>query len=165
MWKTCHTAVKLSKVEKYSRGTTICQVPFSVATKYVLYFMVNIEDLTGMGVCLYNHFIADYQREVDSLRSSMSYLCWFETGRKIGVPGEHTTTLIDHHITSIPEKVNFSGIIHTGISGHNLIYGNKKLNPIHKTHKKKKLLFETWKYLMRSISMQTFLLSHGNKLS
>ena len=61
-------------------------------------------------------------------------------GKSIGVPEEHTTTLIDHHIPSIPEKVNFSGIIYTGISGHNLIYGNKKLNPIHKTHKKKKII-------------------------
>ena len=37
-------------------------------------------------------------------------------------------TLIDHYITSTPEKVNFSGIIHTGISDHSLIYGIRKLN-------------------------------------
>ena len=42
-------------------------------------------------------------------------------------------TLIDHDITSTPEKVNFSGIIHTGISDHSLIYGIRKLNSIQNT--------------------------------
>ena len=45
-------------------------------------------------------------------------------------------TLIDHYITSTPEKVNFSGVIHTGISDHSLIYGIRKLNSIENTHKK-----------------------------
>ena len=45
-------------------------------------------------------------------------------------------TLIDHYITSTPERVNFSGIIHTGISDHSLIYGIIKLNSIQNTRKK-----------------------------
>jgi hypothetical protein len=27
-------------------------------------------------------------------------------------------TLIDHYVTSMPEKINLSGVIHTGISDH-----------------------------------------------
>ena len=30
-------------------------------------------------------------------------------------------TLIDHYVTSMPEKINLSGVIHTGISDHSLI--------------------------------------------
>ena len=39
-------------------------------------------------------------------------------------------TLIDHYITSMPEKINSTGVIHTGISDHSLIYGIRKINPI-----------------------------------
>ena len=45
-------------------------------------------------------------------------------------------TLIDHYITSTPEKFNFSGIIHTSISDHSPIYGIRKLNSIQNTRKK-----------------------------
>ena len=38
--------------------------------------------------------------------------------------------LIDHYITSMPEKINSTGVIHTGISDHSLIYGIRKINPI-----------------------------------
>ena len=39
-------------------------------------------------------------------------------------------TLIDHYITSMPEKIYSTGVIHTGISDHSLIYGIRKINPI-----------------------------------
>ena len=39
-------------------------------------------------------------------------------------------TLIDHYITSMPEKIVQSGVIHTGISDHSLIYGIRKINPV-----------------------------------
>ena len=36
----------------------------------------------------------------------------------------------DHYITSMREKINSTGVIHTGISDHSLIYGIRKINPI-----------------------------------
>jgi len=45
-------------------------------------------------------------------------------------------TLIDHYVTSMPEKINLSGVIHTGISDHSLIYGIRKINPIISSRKK-----------------------------
>ena len=39
-------------------------------------------------------------------------------------------TLIGHYITSMPEKINSTGVIHTGISDHSLIYGIRKINRI-----------------------------------
>jgi hypothetical protein len=39
-------------------------------------------------------------------------------------------TLIDHYITSMPEKINSTGVIHTGISDHSLISGIRKINRI-----------------------------------
>ena len=39
-------------------------------------------------------------------------------------------TLIDHYITSMREKINSTGVIHTGISDHSLINGIRKINPI-----------------------------------
>ena len=39
-------------------------------------------------------------------------------------------TLIDHYITSMPEKINSTGVVHTGISDYSLIYGIRKINPI-----------------------------------
>ena len=47
-------------------------------------------------------------------------------------------TLIDHYVTSMPEKINLSGVIHTGISDHSLIYGIRKINPIISSRKKAK---------------------------
>jgi hypothetical protein len=37
-------------------------------------------------------------------------------------------TLIDHYITSMQEKINSTGVIHTEISDHSLIYGIRKLH-------------------------------------
>ena len=47
-------------------------------------------------------------------------------------------TLIDHYITSMPEKIVQSGVIHTGISDHSLIYGIRKIHPVLSTRKKAK---------------------------
>ena len=47
-------------------------------------------------------------------------------------------TLIDHYVTSMPEKINLSGVIHTGIGDHSLIYGIRKINPTISSRKKAK---------------------------
>ena len=39
-----------------------------------------------------------------------------------------SATLLDHFITSNPEKITNSGVIHTGISDHSLIFGIRKIN-------------------------------------
>ena len=41
---------------------------------------------------------------------------------------ETSSTLIDHFITNDPKKIAHSGVIHTGISDHSLIYGIRKIN-------------------------------------
>ncbi|XP_032237174.1 uncharacterized protein LOC116618025 [Nematostella vectensis] len=38
-------------------------------------------------------------------------------------------SLIDHFVTSSPDKINSSGVIHIGPSDHSLIYGIRKINP------------------------------------
>ena len=38
----------------------------------------------------------------------------------------------------MPEKIVQSGVIHTGISDHSLIYGIRKINPVLSTRKKAK---------------------------
>ena len=43
-----------------------------------------------------------------------------------------TMTLIDHIITNTPEKVSDSGVIHTGISDHSLVFAIKKISVIKK---------------------------------
>ena len=50
----------------------------------------------------------------------------------------NSCTLIDQYITSTPEKIVRSGVIHTGISDHNIIYGVRKVNPVLNTRKKAK---------------------------
>ena len=50
----------------------------------------------------------------------------------------NSCTLIDHYITSTPEKIVRSGVIHTGISDHSFIYGIRKINPVLNTRKKAK---------------------------
>ena len=39
-----------------------------------------------------------------------------------------TSTLIDHFITNRPEKISDSGVIHTGISDHSMIFGIREIN-------------------------------------
>ena len=43
-----------------------------------------------------------------------------------------TSTLIDHIITNTPEKVSDSGVIHTGISDHSLVFAIRKIFVIKK---------------------------------
>ena len=43
-----------------------------------------------------------------------------------------TTSLIDHMVTNTPEKNSDSGVIHTGISDHSLIFAIRKLSVIKK---------------------------------
>ncbi|XP_028414633.1 uncharacterized protein LOC114537740 [Dendronephthya gigantea] len=52
-----------------------------------------------------------------------------------------SSTLIDHYITSMPEKILHlqSGVIPTGISDHNLIYGIRKINSVLNTRKANKV--------------------------
>jgi hypothetical protein len=48
-------------------------------------------------------------------------------------------TLIDHYVTSMPEKVNLSGVIQPElVITVNLIYGIRKINPIISSRKKAK---------------------------
>jgi hypothetical protein len=54
------------------------------------------------------------------------------------ITSNSSCTLIDHYVTSMPEKINLSGVIHTGISDHSLIYGIRKVNPIIRLRKKAK---------------------------
>ena len=67
----------------------------------------------------------------------------------------------------MPEKINLSGVIRTGISDHSLIYGIRKINPIISPRKKaKKIEVRNMKrFIINIILMTTFLLSRGNKLS
>jgi hypothetical protein len=43
-----------------------------------------------------------------------------------------TTSLIDHIVTNTPEKISDSGVIHTGISDHSLIFAIRKTSVIKK---------------------------------
>ena len=45
----------------------------------------------------------------------------------------HSSTLIDHFITNIPDKISKFGVIHTGLSDHSLTYGIRKTNICHKS--------------------------------
>ena len=39
-----------------------------------------------------------------------------------------TSSLIDHIVTNTPEKISVSGVIHTGISGHSLVFAIRKIS-------------------------------------
>ena len=43
-----------------------------------------------------------------------------------------TTSLIDHIVTNTPEKISDSGVIHTGISDHSLVFAIRKISVINK---------------------------------
>ncbi|RUA05885.1 MAG: hypothetical protein DSY43_03475, partial [Gammaproteobacteria bacterium] len=53
---------------------------------------------------------------------------------------DRSSSLIDHFVTSSTEKINLSGVIHTGISDHSLIYGIRKINPFRNTRDKAKTI-------------------------
>ncbi|EDO38533.1 predicted protein [Nematostella vectensis] len=48
----------------------------------------------------------------------------------------HSKSLIDHFVTSCPDKINSSGVIHLGLSDHSLIYGIRKINPYKSSREK-----------------------------
>lgn len=39
-----------------------------------------------------------------------------------------SSTLLDHFVTSNPEKITISGVVHTGVSDHSLIFAIRKIN-------------------------------------
>ena len=43
-----------------------------------------------------------------------------------------TTSLIDHIVTNMPEKISDSGVIHTGISDHSLVFAIRKISIVTK---------------------------------
>ena len=45
-----------------------------------------------------------------------------------------TSSLIDHVVTSTPEKISHSGVVHTGISDHSLVYAIRKIRVFQKTN-------------------------------
>ena len=52
----------------------------------------------------------------------------------------NSSTLIDHFITNYPEKICKSGVIHTGISDHSLIFAIRKINAINQHKNKEKIV-------------------------
>ena len=42
-------------------------------------------------------------------------------------------TLIDHIVTNTPENVSASGVVHTGISDHSLVFAIRKISVVRKT--------------------------------
>ena len=51
-----------------------------------------------------------------------------------------TTSLIDHVVTNTPEKISHSGVVHTGISDHSLVYAIRN-----------ELLKQHWEYIYTSL--------------
>ena len=43
-----------------------------------------------------------------------------------------TSSLIDHIVTNTPEKISYSGVIHTGISDHSLVFAIRKISVVKK---------------------------------
>ena len=43
-----------------------------------------------------------------------------------------TSSLIDHIVTNTPRKISDSGVIHTGISNHSLVFANRKIYVVKK---------------------------------
>ena len=46
-----------------------------------------------------------------------------------------TSSLIDHIITNTPEKISYSGVVHTGITDHSLVFAIRKIRIIQKKGK------------------------------
>ena len=46
-----------------------------------------------------------------------------------------TSSLIDHIITNTPEQISHSGVIHTGISDHRLVFAIRKIRIIQQKEK------------------------------
>ena len=45
-----------------------------------------------------------------------------------------TSSLIDHIVTNTPEKISDSGVIHTGISDHSLVFAIRKISVAKRTN-------------------------------
>ena len=58
---------------------------------------------------------------------------------------EYTKSLIDVCITSSPEKIISTGVIHLGISDHSLIYAIRKLNYVPKTGSRNQIEYRNFK--------------------
>ena len=59
---------------------------------------------------------------------------------------ESTRSLLDVCITSSPEKIISSGVIHLGISDHSLIYAIRKLNYVPKIGARNLIEYRNFKY-------------------
>ena len=66
---------------------------------------------------------------------------------------EFTQSLLDVCITSSPEKIIFSSIVHPGISDHSLIYATHKLNSMPKSGSHGPVEFRNFK----NFNVQSFL--------
>ena len=49
---------------------------------------------------------------------------------------EQTATLIDHVVTNRPENISYSGVVHTGMSDHTLVFAIRKINIVKKEKQK-----------------------------
>ena len=64
-----------------------------------------------------------------------------------------TTSLIDHIVTNMPEKISDSGVIHTGISDHSLVFAIRKSSIVAKQENTleirfiEELLKQHWEYV------------------
>jgi hypothetical protein len=49
------------------------------------------------------------------------------------------SSLIDHIVTNTPEKISDSGVIHTGLSDHSLVFAIRKISVVNLKNKRRKL--------------------------
>ena len=63
----------------------------------------------------------------------------------------------DRFQACMPEKINLSAVIHTGISDHSLIYGIRKINPIISSRKAKKFEVRNMKWFNQRHFNEDFL--------
>ena len=65
-----------------------------------------------------------------------------------------TSSLIDHIVTNTPEKISDSGVIHTGISDHSLVFVIRKISVIDK--QENILEIRNMKNLMKKNLLKTY---------
>ena len=65
-----------------------------------------------------------------------------------------TSSLIDHIVTNTPEKISDSGVIHTGISDHSLVFAIRKISVIDK--QENILEIRNMKNLMKKNLLKTY---------
>ena len=71
-----------------------------------------------------------------------------------------TSSLIDHVVTNTPEKISHSGVVHTGISDHSLIYAIRKIRHFQKNDDFVEI--RNMKTLMKIILKMSFSINIGN---